>query len=289
MKRRVWLLYVLRCADETLYTGVTTDVARRLNEHNTGRGARYTSGRRPVNLVGAWAFEGQSAAQRAEAAFRELPRRQKLQHIARRMPVAGSPFGQDEAVTQHLAQIRFCPRCGGLLRACENPGEQLVRHICTVCGRIDYRNAKPCAGVLVNQDGRLLLVRRAVEPFRGYWDIPGGFLEEQELPEEGAIREVEEETGLTVAVRKLLGFYLGHYCYDEIETRTLNTYFLGHVVGGSERPGDDAAELAWFAPRALPEAIAFDHAKVVLDHWREWVNGKRRGSQVLRGQQPPSP
>lgn len=271
MTRNEWLLYALRCADDTLYTGVTTDIGRRLAEHNSGRGARYTAGRRPVRLVGAWAFENQSAAQRAEAQFRRLPRRDKLQHIARRMPVAGSPFSEDVSVCKHLSPLRFCLRCGGLLKSLTRQGDTRRRQVCTACGRVAYRNAKPCAGVLVVREGRLLLVRRAIKPYRGWWDIPGGFLEDDELPAAGAVREVEEETGLRVETEDLFGFYIGQYARAHGGMSCLNIYFLGRVVGGREQPGQEATELGWFAPQELPEAVAFDHAQQVLDDWRTWA------------------
>jgi putative endonuclease len=99
MRSSCWFLYALRCADDTLYTGVTTDLARRVSEHNSGQGARYTAGRRPVMLIGAWCFADRGAAQRAEARFRRLPRRRKLQRIAQQLPFAGSAFCRDETVT----------------------------------------------------------------------------------------------------------------------------------------------------------------------------------------------
>jgi putative endonuclease len=88
----MWYLYVLRCADGTLYTGVTTDLARRCAEHNTGRGSHYTAGRRPVQLVASWAFADRSAAQAAESAFRRQGRSRKLKLIAERLPFLGSSF-----------------------------------------------------------------------------------------------------------------------------------------------------------------------------------------------------
>ena len=73
-----WLLYVLRCSDGTYYTGVTTDMKRRLNEHNTSeRGAKYTRARRPVKLVYCNEFEDQSKAQTAEYKFKKLSRTEK--------------------------------------------------------------------------------------------------------------------------------------------------------------------------------------------------------------------
>jgi putative endonuclease len=78
-----WYLYVVQCADDTLYTGITTDLKRRVHEHNhTPRGAKYTRSRRPVELVGAWAQPSHSAAASAEWHFKRLTRRQKLRRLA---------------------------------------------------------------------------------------------------------------------------------------------------------------------------------------------------------------
>ena len=92
MKTSKWFLYVLRCADGTLYTGVTTDLARRVTEHNSGRGARYTAGRRPVALLAAWRFPDRGAAQRAEARFRRLSQARKLALAGQGLSFEGSPF-----------------------------------------------------------------------------------------------------------------------------------------------------------------------------------------------------
>jgi len=73
-----WQLYLLRCRDGTLYTGISTDVVRRVQEHDTGRGARYTRGRSPVQLLAAWPYADESAARQAEARFKRLPHARKL-------------------------------------------------------------------------------------------------------------------------------------------------------------------------------------------------------------------
>lgn len=79
---RAWYLYVVRCADGTLYTGITTDLARRLHEHNhSARGAKYTRSRRPVALAGAWACASRAQAARDEWAFKQLTRPQKAQRL----------------------------------------------------------------------------------------------------------------------------------------------------------------------------------------------------------------
>jgi putative endonuclease len=77
-----WFLYVLKCSDDTLYTGVTTDIDRRLHEHNTSkRGAKYTKTRRPTNLVYWLRFQDRSSAQKAEYRFKQLTREEKKKVI----------------------------------------------------------------------------------------------------------------------------------------------------------------------------------------------------------------
>lgn len=77
-----WFVYVLECSDGTLYTGITTDVARRVEEHNgSPKGARYTRARRPVLLVATWTHPDRKAASRAEAQFKRLGRAEKLARV----------------------------------------------------------------------------------------------------------------------------------------------------------------------------------------------------------------
>jgi DNA-directed RNA polymerase subunit RPC12/RpoP len=84
-------------------------------------------------------------------------------------------------------QARFCVRCGTKL--VRRKIEKRLRPVCPNCGHIAFRNAKPAVGLLIERKGVLLLVRRARAPFEGYWDIPGGFLEEDEDAHTGARRE----------------------------------------------------------------------------------------------------
>lgn len=158
---------------------------------------------------------------------------------------------------------RFCAACGRRLVRRRADGRR--REVCPGCGKVAYENAKPCAGALVERAGKVLLVRRSIAPYRGWWDIPGGFLEADEHPARGAAREVREETGLRIRLGELLGVYLDRYG----EVRTLNLYYLARAAGGRERPADDAGELGWFGPDELPRRIAYPgHARRVLADWR---------------------
>ncbi|MFT5471556.1 MAG: putative endonuclease [Verrucomicrobiales bacterium] len=79
-----WVLYVLRCQDDSLYCGITTDLARRVDQHNEGKGARYTKGRGPLVLLKSWPAASQSAALRAEYAFKALSREAKERKLRSR-------------------------------------------------------------------------------------------------------------------------------------------------------------------------------------------------------------
>lgn len=155
----------------------------------------------------------------------------------------------------------FCQGCGTPL--VERFVDSRPRRVCPGCGRIHWRNAKPCAGALVVRHGKVLLVRRTIEPFLGYWDIPGGFCEADEHPAQAAIREVREETGLDIELTGLLGLWM-----DEYEgTFTLNVHYLARPLTLHIQAGDDASGAAWFAPNALPRRIAFANGRLVLEAW----------------------
>lgn len=168
--------------------------------------------------------------------------------------------------------FRYCPSCGGPLAAPAGPPERVLHQDCPVCGAIHYRNAKPTASALVVADGRVLLGRRSVEPHRGAWDVPGGYLEPWEDPLDGVRREVLEETGLRIEPGEILAILVDDY--DDPTVYTFNVYYLATVLGGDPRPADDVAELRWFGPDELPP-VAFASGRAVLELWRRRVRSCR--------------
>ena len=163
-----------------------------------------------------------------------------------------------------MDEYRFCPRCGHPLEQ-RKVGDR-VRPVCPNCGFILYINPTPAAGTLVENDGHVLLIRRAVPPRAGYWALPAGYMEADESAEEAAIRETREETGLDVALDALLNVYSFE---DATHQRGVLILYRAHVVGGELRPGDDAAEARWFAPYELPpeDQIAFSTHRHALREW----------------------
>ncbi len=95
-----WYVYIVRCGDGSLYTGVTSDVSRRVDEHNSGRGARYTRAHLPVVLAAAWRAGTRTEALAAELALKRLDRSAKLRLIEDRAPFRGAPYAVDAASEQ---------------------------------------------------------------------------------------------------------------------------------------------------------------------------------------------
>ncbi len=145
-------------------------------------------------------------------------------------------------------------------------GGSPVRLKCGECDRPDYIASKPCAEAVVAEQGRILLVKRSIEPYFGYWDIPGGFLEDGEHPEDGARREVLEEAGIEIKLKGLIGVYVESYPGEEM----VNTLTLAYaaVPLGEPRPGDETTAVRYFPAKAIPENLAFDHAKQTIEDWR---------------------
>jgi ADP-ribose pyrophosphatase YjhB (NUDIX family) len=156
---------------------------------------------------------------------------------------------------------RFCPECGEQLEA-RTVDEQRLQ-ACPKCGFVHYNNPRPCVGVLLVEGGKVLLVQRAVEPFKGYWDIPGGFLNSDEHPTEAARREMLEETGLAVVPTEVLGFWTDRY--GEADYYTLSICYLAETAGGREKAGSDAVTMRWFPLDDLPEKIAFNWEREALE------------------------
>jgi 8-oxo-dGTP diphosphatase len=117
-----------------------------------------------------------------------------------------------------------------------------------------------CDGILI-ENGKILLIKRAAEPFKGMWAVPGGRIEDDETAGECLVREMEEETGLKIEPVKMTGLYSDP---KRDPRRVIAAAYLVKRVGGTPRAGDDAGELAWFDLAKLPELCA-DHAKIVAD------------------------
>ena len=145
----------------------------------------------------------------------------------------------------------FCAVCGGALESRHVSGRR--RPFCPRCGTPVYFDPKVAVVVFIASAGRVLLIQRAVDPGKGKWALPAGFVDHDEAPEAAAIREIFEETHLRVRIAKLLAVFAkrDHGLADIIIA------YSAEVLAGEARAGDDAAALGWFAPDALPPLVFY--------------------------------
>lgn len=156
-----------------------------------------------------------------------------------------------------LSSIQFCPRCAQPELQNHGPKQWRCRH-CDFCY---FHNTASTAGALIIYQQQLLLVERAIEPKKGHWDLPGGFVEYNESLEQGLARELEEELNLIIKPAQLnyFGSFANQYCYQNVLYHTCDSFF---IYRPSNKPSlearDDVAAWQWHPLSQLPmTAIAF--------------------------------
>jgi 8-oxo-dGTP diphosphatase len=127
---------------------------------------------------------------------------------------------------------------------------------------MEYKYSKVTIDAAIIREGKILLVKRNKNPFKNRWALPGGFVEYGEKVENAVIREVLEETGLKVEIKKLFGVYSDPN--RDPRGHTVTIVYLMNVVGGKLESGDDACDAKFFELEKLPE-LAFDHDKIIND------------------------
>jgi len=157
--------------------------------------------------------------------------------------------------------LNYCPECGKPLEVKkENNREQLF---CPECAKFVYQNPVPVvAGLIQNQKKEILLIKRGIEPCKGSWALPSGFMELGETPQECVIREMKEETNLDCKISRLLGVYQQKgWRYKSI---IVIAYIL-EPIGGKPVAGDDAVDLRYVHFRKLPEIPFKSHREIIND------------------------
>lgn len=159
---------------------------------------------------------------------------------------------------------KFCPKCAG--RFVPPKGNLLE---CGHCHFHFYINPMPTNGVIIeNERGEILLVKRAFPPKKGWWDVPGGFIQSQESLEASIKRELKEELGVDVTVGKLIGIYTDTYLFNGIINHTLCVMVRADIVSGTIIPADDAADFKFFPKKSvLKQRIAFEGVKRSLEDY----------------------
>jgi ADP-ribose pyrophosphatase YjhB (NUDIX family) len=161
--------------------------------------------------------------------------------------------------------IRFCPLCAGELEQRILLPDGREHKVCSECGFVHFLGPKLVAGCLVVERGRVLLLRRGIEPEVGKWTFPGGFVDFGETPTEAAARETLEEVGMRVQIQRHLGLYA-----DPANPHAAVAVYLASP--GEEAPGvsEEALEVRFFAAAEIPwDDIAFRTTHEALRDWLE--------------------
>lgn len=170
---------------------------------------------------------------------------------------------------RHLSpdSIRFCPLCGGSLERRAVPPEDKHEMVCAGCAFIYYLDHKVVAATIPEDaDGRVLLTRRSIEPSRGKWTFPGGFVEWGEPVEDAALRETWEETGLKAELDGLVGVF--SYAGFPI----VIVVYRARVLGGTITLCHENDRVEWVAPAEIPwDELAFPSTTEAL---RAFLDGR---------------
>lgn len=163
-----------------------------------------------------------------------------------------------------LNKFKFCPNCKNKLKRLE---KRLVN--CSKCGFHFYFNPVPtCALILQNKKGEILMVKRKYPPKKGFWDLPGGFIDFKETAEEAIIRETKEELGLKIKKISYFGSYIGFYPYKGINYQPLCFFYTTKLKTNQLKKikvADDACDFKFFARNEIPwSKISFIDIKTAL-------------------------
>lgn len=159
--------------------------------------------------------------------------------------------------------MKFCPKCGGPLHLQRVADDARERLVCQSCGFVYYQDPKVSACTIPVQDGCMIMVRRAIEPGRGLWVFPGGYMDQDETVEEAAIRETREEIGLDVRLTGLVGVY-------SYRSAVVVVVYACEILGGELQIDRESTEVRCFRPDEIPwDQLAFPSTRDAL---RDYLN-----------------
>ena len=165
-----------------------------------------------------------------------------------------------------ILEPKFCSKCGGPMARSVPPTDSRERHVCTKCGWIHYLDPKVACGTIAELDGKFALIQRAIEPKKGLWSFPCGFMEVDETTEQAAVRETLEETGLQVALES----HLGTYSYPDswFGGSVVVIVYRARVTGGTLRADTDCCDARLITPTDIPwDQLAFTSSHSALRDW----------------------
>jgi ADP-ribose pyrophosphatase YjhB (NUDIX family) len=169
--------------------------------------------------------------------------------------------------------MNYCSNCGGAVSRRVPIDDNRERWVCDACQRVHYQNPLIVVGCVAEQDGKILLCKRAIEPRYGYWTVPAGFMELGETVAGGAARETLEEALATVELGHLFAMV------DVIDAGQVHLFYTGRLVGDFG-VGEETLETALFSEEEIPwDEIAFHSGRFALRKYFE-DRGENNGVHV---------
>lgn len=160
--------------------------------------------------------------------------------------------------------MNFCPLCAGRITHHIPPGDDKLRYCCLACDEIFYQNPNNIVGIVPVWGEQVLLCRRAIEPRKGLWTLPAGFMENGESTWQGAVRETREEAGAEVTLRS-------HSLYTLFNLSAINQvylFFRADLVSTRFDPGPESLEAKLFSEAEIPwDEIAFAVVRQTLQDY----------------------
>ena len=155
--------------------------------------------------------------------------------------------------------LKYCPQCKYPLRKISiNKRKRLV---CIKCGWINYENPLPAVVAVIKRNNKVLLIKRGIEPHKGRWSLPSGFIEIEETPQAACLRELKEETNLEGKISRLIGVY------GQRNKMYKNILVVAYEVEIKKRKelaaGDDAQEARFFSIKKLPHIPFSSHRQII--------------------------
>ena len=163
-----------------------------------------------------------------------------------------------------MKHFQFCPMCGHHYQ--ENDFTDF-QYLCQNCDYSMFENLITAVGAIIIQNQKLLMVKRAFEPQKDTWDLPGGFTQANEHPKESLQREVREELSVEASIKQLFGIYAPNaYLYKGKYNYVCDIFYRVELENNRLQPADDVASFQWFSLDKLPsiDSLAFDSTKQVI-------------------------
>ncbi|MDR2188643.1 MAG: NUDIX hydrolase [Azonexus sp.] len=158
--------------------------------------------------------------------------------------------------------MNYCPRCGASVSFLIPAGDNLPRHVCPACAYIQYQNPRLVVGCVVEHEGRILLCQRAIEPRKGFWTLPAGFMENGESTAAAAIRETLEEAGARIVIDAPFALV------SVTPINQVHLFYRGRLAAPDYAAGEESLAVALFAPADIPwSEISFRSVGLCLERY----------------------